>query len=112
MVKKKKLNRELRELKNIRTTLIENCLDITQTLKALAHPARLKILCHLLDGEKTVNELMEFCESSQSGVSQFLGRMKLEGLVDSRRNGHYVYYRISNEKIHRLIKVLKEIYAA
>ncbi|MCM2277870.1 MAG: metalloregulator ArsR/SmtB family transcription factor [Oligoflexia bacterium] len=90
--------------------LAAHCEDIARILKSLAHPTRLKILCHLLGGERTVNEIIEFTGSSQSGVSQYLARMKLEGMVASRREGQFIRYRISDHRLERLMKLLKEIY--
>lgn len=84
--------------------------QVSQVLKLLSHPGRLKILCALIEGEKTVNELTELCELSQSASSQFLARMKAEGLLDSRRESHFVYYQIQDLKIKKLIKSIKEIF--
>jgi len=90
--------------------ILKQCEPVSQILKSLSHPVRLKILCSILDGEKTVNELTEFCEISQSAMSQFLNRMKLEGIVVSRRDRTFVYYGVADPKITQLLKALKEIY--
>ena len=50
-------------------------------LKELAHAGRLMILCSLAEGEKTVNELVEIIDLSQSAVSQHLARLRAAGLV-------------------------------
>lgn len=84
--------------------------SVSNVLKVLAHPSRLLLLCSLADGEKTVGELEDASGASQSAVSQFLKAMKLEGLVDSRRDGQYVRYRISNPKVLELMKSLYDIY--
>lgn len=89
--------------------LLHKCEEVSHLLGALAHPVRLKVLCHTMEGEKTVNELTEFCEISQSGMSQFLARMKSDGLVDSRREGTRVYYAIRDPKVARLLQAIKEI---
>ena len=91
--------------------IIDRCDDVSQILKSLSHPVRLKILCQVIDKEKTVSELTEFCLISQSAMSQFLARMKNEGLVKSRRDGHHVFYGVANPKLSKLLKALKEIYA-
>ena len=54
-------------------------------LKALSHEGRLMILCHLSGGEKTVTELEQRLASRQAAVSQQLARLRLEGLVATRR---------------------------
>lgn len=89
--------------------LVEKCEEVSQLLGSLAHPVRLKILCQTMEGEKSVNELTEFCDISQSGMSQFLSRMKAEGLLESRRDGTRVLYTLRNPKVERLLRAIKEI---
>ncbi|HAM36372.1 MAG TPA: transcriptional regulator [Elusimicrobia bacterium] len=90
--------------------MLARCEGASRMLKHLAHPRRLLILCHLSEGEKTVSELEGLCGVSQSQVSQFLGRMRSEGLVAGRRNGHCVVYRIEDGKVLKLIKALHAIF--
>lgn len=92
--------------------LIENCESVAQIMKALAHPQRLMLLCHLSMGEKTVGELENLCSISQSLVSQFLSRMKLEGLVTSEKRGLFVYYVIANPKVKKLMTSLQKIFCS
>jgi DNA-binding transcriptional ArsR family regulator len=88
----------------------QNCETVSQIMKTLAHPQRLMLLCHLSSGEKTVGDLEALCEISQSQVSQFLSRMKLEGLISSEKRGQFVYYWISEQKTKKLIKALYSIF--
>ena len=90
--------------------LLAKCDDVSQVLKSLSHPVRLKILCQVMEKERSVNELTEFCEISQSAMSQFLNRMKSEGVLDSRREQNFVFYRIADPKLLKLLKAVKEIY--
>ena len=85
---------------------------MSQVLKSLSHPVRLKILCQVVEGDKTVSELTEFCQISQSAMSQFLGRLKSEGILVSRREGHHVFYQVSDEKLFKLLRALKDIYGS
>ncbi len=88
----------------------KNCESVAQILKALAHPDRLMLLCHLSSGEKTVGELETLCGSSQSSVSQFLKLMRLEKMVKFEKRGLYVHYRIHDEKVKKLILSLHHIF--
>lgn len=88
----------------------KNCEHVSGVLKALAHPQRLMILCHLAEGEKTVGELQELCTLSQSAVSQFLKRMKLENLIDSEKRGLFVHYRIVDPDVKKLMNSLYGIF--
>lgn len=84
--------------------------DVAALLKLLSHPQRLLILCSLAEGEKSVGEIEEACEASQSAVSQFLKNMRLEGLIDSRRDGKQVYYSIVDPRVFELMKSLYVIF--
>lgn len=88
----------------------KSCQDVSELLRALSHPQRLMVLGHLTQGPKTVGDLVKLCDSSQSQLSQFLMRMKAEGLVESERNGKYQFYSIADPRIVRLISALQEIF--
>ncbi len=85
----------------------KRCARVAAMLKSLAHPQRLFILCRLAKGEATVSELREACGASQSLISQHLTRMRREGLVQARRQGHFVHYRILDPKLSALIKEME-----
>ncbi|MBL7714006.1 MAG: winged helix-turn-helix transcriptional regulator [Bdellovibrionales bacterium] len=90
--------------------LLDRCNEVSGVFGSLAHPVRLKILCQLLDGDRGVNELTEFCGISQSAMSQFLNRMKAEKVVESRKQGTRVFYRIADAKLVSLLRSVKKIY--
>lgn len=79
-------------------------------LKALAHEGRLMILCHLIDGEKSVTELETLLSSRQAAVSQQLARLRLEGLVKARRDGKTIHYSLSDQRTARMIALLNELF--
>lgn len=91
-------------------SLIKNCEEVSQVMNSLSHPVRLRILCSLLAQERGVNELADICGISQSAMSQFLKRMKTEGILASRRSQHFVYYSIANKKLFKLLRAVKNIY--
>lgn len=84
--------------------------EASDFLKALAHESRLMILCQLSDGEKHVGELEEALCIRQSTVSQQLARLRLEGLVSSRREGKLMYYSLEDPDVKRLVKSLVEMF--
>ena len=75
-------------------------------LKALAHENRLLILCFLSERERSVTELESLLESSQATVSQQLARLRLEGLVETRRDGRTIYYSLADETTRRFIQAI------
>ncbi len=95
---------------SVMKAILGKCEDVSQVFKSLSHPVRLKVLCFVIDGEKSVNELTEFCGISQSAMSQLLNRMRAEGIVNSRKDGTYVYYGIADANIVKLLRAIKEIY--
>ena len=90
----------------------KNCEAVALVLKALSHPQRLLLLCHLSNGEKTVGELESLCESSQSSISQYLKLLRLEKLVTSEKRGLFVYYDIYDLKVKKLIIELHKIFCS
>lgn len=79
-------------------------------LKALAHEGRLMILCHLSQGEKSVTELERLLCARQAAVSQQLARLRLEGMVNARRDGKTIYYSLSDPKSRRVIELVYEMF--
>ena len=79
-------------------------------MKSLSHPVRLKILSQIAHSDKTVCELAEFCNISQSAMSQFLSRMREEGLIDSKKERTTVYYKVCNIKVHKLMLAINKIF--
>lgn len=92
--------------------LAEQCESVAALLKAIAHPQRLKILCLLCEGEKTVSEIEEYCGATQSMVSIYLAKMKSERLVASTRQGRYVFYRIDNKDLLLMMRSMQKIFCA
>lgn len=90
--------------------IIKQCNDVSAVMKSLSHPVRLKILCLLMERERSVNELTELCDVSQSAMSQLLQRMKDEGVVSPRREHNFVYYSVADEKLIKLLRAIRDIY--
>ena len=85
------------------------CVRLASLFKTLSHPQRLYLLCCLCDGEATVSELRAACGAPQPVVSQHLTRMRLEGIVESRRAGNHVHYSIADPQIPALIRSMEKI---
>lgn len=84
--------------------------EVAEILKVLAHPVRLCIVNGLLvSGECNVTYMQNCLNTPQSTISQHLQRLRTAGIVECRRNGLEMYYRIKNDKIATLMsEVLKE----
>lgn len=79
-------------------------------LKALAHETRLLLLCYLAERERSVTELEQILSLRQPTVSQQLARLRLDGLVTTRREGKTIYYRIADERLHRVIALIYDMF--
>lgn len=88
----------------------QNAADAAQLLRALGNERRLMILCQLSGGERSVGELLPLIGLSQSALSQHLAVLRADGLVETRREGVSIRYRISNPAAARVLATLAEIY--
>ena len=86
------------------------CEEVAGVMKAIAHPQRLMLMCHLSQGEKSVSELLALCDVSQSQLSQFLNRLQREKLLRVRREGNFSYYRIADKNMTKLIQSMQKIF--
>ena len=90
--------------------VLSNAKSATDFMKALAHEGRLMILCHLVTGEKSVTELEQLLSSRQAAVSQQLARLRLEGLVNSRRDGKTIFYSLGDRKAAQMIELVYDMF--
>ena len=81
-------------------------------MKTLGHKDRLMILCHLADGEKSVGQIADLLEISQSPLSQHLSRMRKEGLVGTRRDAQTIFYSLEADDAAKIIECLYGLYCA
>jgi DNA-binding transcriptional ArsR family regulator len=79
-------------------------------LKALAHENRLLILCLIAEKERSVTELETLLSLRQPAVSQQLARLRMDGLVATRREGKAIYYRLANDRVRRIMGVMYDVF--
>jgi DNA-binding transcriptional ArsR family regulator len=77
--------------------------------RILGHPVRVRILELLRDGERTVGDLQGQLGLDSSGTSQHLGALRKQGLLESRREGTSVYYRVRDPRLFQLLEVARQI---
>ena len=77
---------------------------IAEVLKAMADPTRLKILHSLHHGERCVSDILNVVGGSQANVSKHLSVLRRAGLVDCRRDGLNVFYRIADEGVFAICR--------
>ncbi len=79
---------------------------IAARFRALAEPVRLRLLSTLMQGERTVGQLVEAAGTGQANVSKHLATLKDAGMVATRREGLNTVCRISDPTIHQLCEIM------
>jgi rhodanese-related sulfurtransferase/DNA-binding transcriptional ArsR family regulator len=77
--------------------------------KALASPARLELLDLLAQGEKTVETLARQTSRSVTSTSNHLKELRTAALVETRRDGVFVHYRLASDAVHAMVRSLQEV---
>ncbi|WEE77649.1 metalloregulator ArsR/SmtB family transcription factor [Comamonas testosteroni] len=92
--------------------LREHAGEACALLKALANEDRLMLLCQIASGRQNVGELEEATGIRQPTLSQQLAVLRQEGLVDTEKEGKFVYYRLASDNVVRVMRTLWDIYCA
>jgi len=77
--------------------------------RAMAHPARIRILEVLSEGERSVSELVDELGLESSHMSQQLGVLRRAGLVRARKEGASSIYALTDRRLAKLLALSKEI---
>ncbi len=84
--------------------------EMSEFLKALAHPLRLKILDLLADGELCVKDLCSILDVPQPTISQNIGILKDAKIICYRKEAQKTCYRIRDKRALEILKILKQPY--
>lgn len=76
----------------------------------LSQPVRLRLLCILLEGEKSVLDLADLVQLSQPGMSHHLRKLREKDLVETRRNGQTIFYSLKGQEVKAVLKTLHGLY--
>jgi DNA-binding transcriptional ArsR family regulator len=93
-------------------TLEAKAEEASTLLGAMANAKRLMVMCNLLEGEKSVGELADIVGLSPAALSQHLGKMRALRLVETRRDGQTIYYRLASEAVREILETLYRLYCA
>ncbi len=81
--------------------------EYAEILKVLAHPVRLCIVKGLINqGECNVTYMQSCLGTPQSTISQHLQKLKAAGIIEGRRDGLEIHYKVVNEKVFQIIEAL------
>lgn len=84
--------------------------EASSLLLAMSNPKRLLIMCNLLDGELSVNQLAELVNLNQSALSQHLSKLRALKLVATRRAAQNIFYRLASKEVTEVLSVLNKLY--
>lgn len=84
--------------------------EAARLMEMLSHTARLRILCTMLRGEKSVHELAINASLSQPAMSHHLRKLRDSDLVSTRRDKQTIYYSLKGEQVEAVLEVLHRLY--
>jgi ArsR family transcriptional regulator len=87
----------------------DECRQIAEFLQGFSNPVRIRIMCALRDGEKSVGEIAEWVGAKQSNISQQLQILMTKGYVARRREERNIFYRVSRTEIFRVMGHILEL---
>ena len=82
----------------------------SKLLKVLSNPDRLLLLCQMTQAERSVSELEAITSIQQPTLSQQLTVLRLEGVVNTRREGKQIFYSIASNEALAVMQVLYQLY--
>ncbi len=94
----------------MKNATITNSGKLARTLRHIAHPLRLLIICMLARREMFVGEILERLGTTKGNISQHLRILADNGLIAHRRDGNKIIYRIADKKLVKLLDAMKKLY--
>lgn len=88
------------------TTMRDAANNACALMRVMSNPDRLMLLCQLAQGERRVGELEELLDIQQPTLSQQLAVLREEALVETRREGKQIYYRVTSQAALAVIHIL------
>lgn len=77
--------------------------------RVFTHPLRIRVIHQLENGEKTVNEMVEALQVSQPYLSQHLQILRNAGVVETRRTGTSIHYRLRDKRLVKACRLMRSI---
>jgi DNA-binding transcriptional ArsR family regulator len=102
-----------KDIKNLNfEQLDEQIFEAAKLMEMLSHPARLRILCMMLGGEKSVQKLAANAGLSQPAMSHHLKKLRDSNLVMTRRDKQTIFYALKGEHVASVLEVLHRLYCS
>jgi len=82
---------------------------LSKFFRGLGDPTRVRIIEYLLEGDKSVGELVALLGSPQGRISTHLACLRWCGYVSSYKNGRNVFYRVDDQRVKDILRLAKEM---
>ena len=92
------------------TLMLAAAKKASELMRSLSNQHRLLIVCQLIDGERSVGELVDFLGIRDTTVSQHLALLRKDGIVTTRRDGQTIYYSILSHQARQVLETLYSLY--
>lgn len=86
--------------------------EAANLMEMLSQPVRLRLLCILLEGEKTVLDLADLVNLSQPGMSHHLKKLRDADLVQTRRDAQTIYYSLKGKEVAAVLQTLHGLFCS
>jgi len=84
--------------------------EAAKLMEMLSQPVRLRLLCILLEGERSVLSLADSAQLSQPAMSHHLKKLRDADLVTTRRDGQTIFYSLKGQEVSQVLEVLHRLY--
>ncbi len=86
--------------------------EVANLLKTLSHPARLMIVCALVDGERSVRDLEDTLGIRQPGLSQQIAELREAGFIVGRKEAKHMFYRLEDGRVAEFVSMMHVMFCA
>ncbi|MBF0361328.1 MAG: winged helix-turn-helix transcriptional regulator [Oligoflexia bacterium] len=97
-------------MKDTYSKMMKHAQNVSTLLHLLSNPTRLMILCLLINKEMYAQEILEKLGSTKGNISQHIKLLLLHKLLKKRKDANKIYYSIYDNRIEKLIQLLKELF--
>lgn len=98
------------ELTQETAEMVDRAAEAAEFLKLFAHPSRLMVACALVDGERSVRNLEDSLGIRQPGLSQQIAELREAGLIEGRKDGKAMFYRLADDRVADFISTMYRLF--
>ena len=97
--------------KPVSTQICRSVGEASELLKLIANANRLAIVCYLMETEASVSALEEQLGIRQPTLSQQLSELREAGVIEGRRDGKAILYRVGDTRVKAIVDTLRDLFS-